>query len=126
MSKGAFVYVMARRNADGFSRPTKVGITGTISARLSQIRTASPFPVDVFCKFHLPRRQDAVWVERAFHCTQAESCLHGEWFDMDPKIAGGVLLLAIGVFLQDVIGLNTEQMNLTYPHINIDGGAWAK
>lgn len=80
-----FVYVMARKNADGLSGPCKVGITSGLDGRLEQIRTASPFDVKLAAWFSFPTRSTAREVEHAFHAVKKELRLHGEWFDVEPK-----------------------------------------
>lgn len=85
---GHFVYALAVKHPDGKYGPVKVGITGgNVRKRLSQIRTASPYHVELLHSFTLPNKVWARSIEKSFHRDARGRRLRGEWFNMPPHLA---------------------------------------
>lgn len=120
-----FVYVMARKNADGLSGPCKVGITSGLTDRLHQIRTASPFDVALASWFSLPTRAVAQEIEGAFHSVKKAHRLHGEWFDLEPNKATGMVLAGVSAFLQTRTNVAPGMVDEILNRILIDKENWA-
>ena len=81
-----FAYVIACDCGDGRYK-VKVGIASDPRARLRNLKTASPFPLQLVTFFALPNRFMAKEIEGAFHTVMAEHRLAGEWFDIAPHKA---------------------------------------
>lgn len=96
----SYVYVIAKIEDRKFVAPVKVGITDNPRSRLKTISTSSPFPVGLVHTLHVPLRGMAREMEGAFHHTQAEHRLNGEWFDLTPKMALLILILQFDWHLQ--------------------------
>jgi hypothetical protein len=73
-----YVYVIGRPQG-----PVKVGISHHPGGRLSTLRTASSFPIDLLFAKQAASRGDAEMHERIFHKVFAASRAHGEWFNME-------------------------------------------
>lgn len=75
------VYIVSA--ARGHERgPTKIGITNSINARLSTLRTASPYPLHLIYAFQLGKI--ALTVEQAAHAALKSARMRGEWFMIEP------------------------------------------
>lgn len=99
MSDDCYVYVIGRPEG-----PVKVGISSSPYARLSTIQTSCPFAIDLAYVFQCPDRDIARHIERSFHETRREKCLHGEWFNYAPREAIAVLCIAFHVALRCNLG----------------------
>lgn len=62
----------------------KIGITGNVSARLSELSTASPFRLEVLARLGFQSRYEAIRNEQAIHRELRSFRLQGEWFHLDP------------------------------------------
>jgi hypothetical protein len=60
-----------------------------------------------------PDREIARALEVAFHTTQAESRLAGEWFDLTPRQCMALLLIGLGVMLNVRCGMEPEEVDRT-------------
>lgn len=102
-----YIYIM-RKAGDGASGPVKIGITANPASRLSSINTASPFKVSLVCALATPKREIAKALEEAFHRTQAEHRLNGEWFDLPPLKAVVLMELNFYAHLTLSLGMSDE------------------
>lgn len=78
--KGSFIYVFK-----GDHRLAKVGVSTNPDARLAQLRTASPFPIDYAYVGVTPGT--GYDIESAAHDILAGHRCNGEWFDVPPEMA---------------------------------------
>ena len=80
---GGFVYVI--RGEHGL---VKVGVSTNPSARMAQLRTASPFPLTfAYVAAVEGRAGNAYLVEQAAHGLLARHAMAGEWFDVPIDMA---------------------------------------
>jgi hypothetical protein len=77
------VYIIARNAAGAPATPIKVGIADNPSRRLKNLQTAAPFDLMMVHYFPMPSREVARFVEGAFHSTQANRNIRGEWFEIN-------------------------------------------
>ena len=96
-----FVYVMAH-SGDGIAMraPVKIGISDNPKKRLSQIKTASPYPVVIVAAFPMPGREFAVAAEKCFHKVYRPARMNGEWFDLRPDEAVEAMCINIREMLR--------------------------
>jgi hypothetical protein len=78
--KGSFLYVFK-----GDHNLAKVGVSTNPDARLAQLRTASPFPIDYAFVGVTPGA--GYDIERVAHGILAGHRCNGEWFDVPPEMA---------------------------------------
>lgn len=99
------VYIMATLGREWeISSPCKIGISHNPSNRLKQVQADCEQRIVLVAKFPFWCRQHALMVEKAFHKACAGYRLHGEWFDMSPADAVGVMTESLRSFIRDVLG----------------------
>ena len=98
-----YVYVIAHLSDGKLRGPVKIGISANPLKRISTLQTSCPFKIEVSFIFACPNREWAKMVEKSFHETQKESCLHGEWFDIEPIQAIHILCIGYRVCLQHFV-----------------------
>lgn len=81
--KDCCVYIIAKNDAGEPSTPIKVGIADNPTKRLRNLQTAAPFDLMLVHHFPMPSREIASFIERAFHSTQSNRNIRGEWFDIN-------------------------------------------
>lgn len=100
MSSEYFVYVMAKKDGESISAPVKIGMAKNPKTRVQEIGTSCPFRLEVAVHLSMPSKTMARALERAFHATQADRRLHGEWFDIEPEEAIRLLCFGYRVLLE--------------------------
>lgn len=103
-----FVYIIATLRDGVASAPVKVGITKSLSARFSTIKTASAYPLEIYAALPFPERYDVQKIEDGFHRVMKPHRLNGEWFDMEPAFALRAMTENIRYYLLHHIGLERE------------------
>lgn len=98
------VYVIAVVSGPGQTAAVKIGVAANPAARLAQLRTGSPFEMELVCCFTLPDRQIAMHVEGTFHHAYAHKRLKGEWFDLDRVTAARGMLTVLWVIIGNLPG----------------------
>ena len=88
-----YVYVIGTVSEDALIAPVKVGVTNDLQQRVATIQTSCPHPIELLHAIALPRRVEALGLERSFHLTQEARRTSGEWFDIPPLKAVKLLLL---------------------------------
>ena len=78
---GSFVYVIR-----GDHNRCKIGISSNPTARLAQLRTASPFPLS-FAFVGVTDHTDGSAIEREAHALLDRFRVEGEWFDCPVELA---------------------------------------
>jgi hypothetical protein len=78
--EGSFVYVIK-----GDHHLTKIGVSTNPNARLAQLRTASPFPIEFAYIAVTPG--NGFDIEAAAHAALSKHRCNGEWFDVAPEMA---------------------------------------
>lgn len=111
MERECYLYVVAKKNRDGFAEPCKVGITFNPTQRLVSIQTGSPVKLGIAHLFVLPGSSAARYAERMILQIEAKNKLYGEWLRTPPdelaeKISLNLLALFIGM------GLSGEALDL--------------
>lgn len=106
-----FVYIIATLRDGVPSAPVKVGITKSMGARFSTLKTASAYPLEIYAALPFPERYDAQKLEWAFHKVMSRRRLRGEWFDMEPHQALRAMGENIRHYLSRHIGLEKNVVN---------------
>lgn len=91
MSLTCHVYIMCLADGDGVKGPCKIGITSNLTRRLASFQTASHTKVVFLGSVLAGRREFARSVEGCIHELLAGKRTNGEWFDIEPHEAAGVL-----------------------------------
>lgn len=117
-----WVYVFARNGPSGLTSPVKVGISRNVSARLNNIQTACPFPVEMAYVFECPNRDIAQQIELSFHQTQRENRAHGEWFEYEPVKAIHILCVAFRSLLSHYVA----DFEMVDTALDVSGVYWAE
>jgi hypothetical protein len=90
-----FLYAICHQIDGEFVGPVKIGISASPPARLRELQTGSPHKLAVvFCAL-LDSRARASRMERMLHEDAAEWAMSGEWFNICPDTALGMLATAI-------------------------------
>lgn len=89
MADGTCVYVIG-----GKCGPQKIGVASDAAQRRLYLQRSSAVELAVHAAFPLPRAL-AFAVEQAAHRALAPRRMRGEWFDIEPETARGVISAAI-------------------------------
>jgi hypothetical protein len=99
-----FVYIMGRLSSDyHLVGPSKIGISSNPSRRLKQVQASQSDRIVLVCQFGFLTREHARSVEKEFHRNCAGFRLEGEWFDMAPSDAVGVMTKNLSDFIEQVM-----------------------
>jgi len=117
------VYIMGHIDADFYlSGPSKIGISKNPKVRLKQVQAVEPGRIVLVGVYWFWRRSHARMVEKAFHETFDIWRVRGEWFDMDPQHAVGVMIENLKSFADRFLGADeTEDTWSAYDHLGIPG-----
>lgn len=96
MDETAYVYIAAPLKDGRFVGPSKIGASEDATRRLWTLKSSSPTPLGVYCRFPVSCLAFALDIEKLAHRALGEHRTHGEWFDVDPPVAAGVVLDVIG------------------------------
>jgi len=117
-----YIYIICKIDESGdFCSPVKVGMTRDPMGRFATIQTSCPFDISIFNAFVLPTKQIAYELEKSFHLVQKEKRLKGEWFDMHPGLAYGMMSMNIAVFMKTRVNLSFSQAWHSLPLCGITG-----
>jgi hypothetical protein len=92
MSKSCHVYIMCLADGDGVKGPCKIGITSNLAVRLASLQTASHTKIVFLGSVLLGPRDLARSLEGCVHELLSGKRANGEWFDIEPHEAAGVLV----------------------------------
>ena len=81
------VYVVT---LEGVKNRCKIGVTGDLDKRVSQLSVASPFNVVVRHEFRMKTMDDAYEAERKIHDELKEHRVKGEWFAVSIETARNI------------------------------------
>lgn len=81
------VYIFATSTRKGIGAPIKVGISNNVRNRLQTVQTNYPFDLIIYRVWKGPEFQIAKIIESAFHESNPEFGLRGEWSSLEPKTA---------------------------------------
>ena len=98
-----YVYLIAHVENGELSSPIKVGVTKSLDARLRSLKTGNPKPLAYAFAFEVPNREIAGFLEGAFHHTQSDARLEGEWFNMSVRAALARMCLHLDMVLSRTI-----------------------
>lgn len=118
-----YVYVMSHITDDWqLANPVKVGISERPARRLKQVRRDVGKPLVLVATFPFWKRSHAYMVEQAFHKACATYRLQGEWFDMTPADAIGVMDKNLREFVSGHLRvLGGEDLYRAYDHLAVPG-----
>lgn len=120
--KDCIVYIVSHATDGRVSAPVKVGITENVSARMGQLRTGSAAELVLIHAFTMPNREIARAIEEAFHSTQSDKRLRGEWFDMHPVAALQLMVMNIEAALSATgPGLSEKERAEVLEKCGVDG-----
>lgn len=91
-----FVYVIGFDLEKG---PSKVGIAANPTKRMASLQTGHFQRLFLAGTWGCPDREIARELEAAFHATQRDTRISGEWFDLAPKKCMAILHIGLGVLL---------------------------
>lgn len=117
------VYIMGHLTS-GFEITglTKVGISKHPLERLKQVQSVEPGRIVLVAQFWFWKRDHALRVEKAFHIASDNCRVRGEWFDMEPFHAVGVMNANLRSFADDFLGADEVADTYdAYYHINVPG-----
>lgn len=86
-----YSYIMAHLVDGELCPPVKIGISKNPLKRLKQVQATMPGRIVLVAKFRFWDRDHARRVERQFHTTCADYRVFGEWFDIVPADAVGLM-----------------------------------
>lgn len=117
------VYIMGHLSADySIVGLTKVGISKHPRERLRQVQSVEPARIVLVGQFWFWKRDHALRVEKAFHRVCDGWRVRGEWFDMDPFHAVGVMNANLRSFADDFLGADDVSDTYdAYYHLNVPG-----
>lgn len=99
-----FVYIMGRLSRDShIVGPSKIGLSANPSRRLKQVQATQSDRIVLVCQFGFLTRDHARSVEKEFHRNCSGFRLEGEWFDMPPSDAIGVMTRNLRAFIEQVM-----------------------
>lgn len=86
-----FVYAICYLADGEFVGPVKIGISATPAARLRELQVGSPHKLAIVFCANVSSRERARRVEVMAHEDAAPWAMSGEWFDIEPGHAVGLL-----------------------------------
>jgi hypothetical protein len=120
------VYIMGHLDAEYMlCGPTKVGISKNPKLRLKQVQAVEPGRIVLVGFYWFWRRSHACMVEKGFHDAFQLWRERGEWFDMDPQHAVGVMIQNLQAFADRFLGAD-EMIDRwsAYDHLGVPGFAY--
>lgn len=118
------VYIMGHLIGGVVSGLTKVGISKSPESRLKQIQAVEPGVIVLVAQFWCWKRSHALMLERSFHKACVNFRVRGEWFDVEPFHAVGIMSENLKSFVDDFIGHDdTSDFYSAYHHLNVPGFA---
>lgn len=91
--------------------PSKVGIATDPVRRMANLQTAHHQRLVIGGFWETPDREMARALEAAFHETQEDSRLSGEWFDLTPAQCMAILHIGLGVMLNVRVGMEPHEVD---------------
>lgn len=117
------VYIMGHLSDDfNVVGLTKVGISKHPKERLKQVQSVEPKRIVLVAQFWFWKRDHALRVEKAFHRACDGWRVRGEWFDMEPFHALGVMNANLRSFADDFLGADEVADTYdAYYHLSVPG-----
>lgn len=117
-----YAYIMAHLVDGCIVAPVKIGISKHPEKRLKQVQATMPGRIVLLAKFCFWRRDHALMVEQAFHRTCRLYRVGGEWFDIMPSDAVGLMSENLKGFADDFLGADeTGDVFSAYSHMSVPG-----
>lgn len=98
-----YAYIMAHLVNGEIVEPVKIGISKHPAKRLKQVQAVMPGQIVLVAKFRFWDRAHAFQVEKAFHRTCAPYRVFGEWFDIVPADAVGLMRENLIGFVDNIL-----------------------
>lgn len=117
-----FVYIIAHVESGGAVGPVKVGVGGKPRARLATLQIGNPKPLCLFQTFRVPNHEIALALESAFHEVQSDKCIRGEWFNITPQQATGMMIVNFHIALAAMSEFTTDEITEIFDLSIKDGG----
>jgi hypothetical protein len=86
-----FVYAICYLEDGEFTGPVKIGISAAPTARLRELQIGSPRKLAIVFCANVSSRESARRIEVMAHEDAAPWAMSGEWFDLEPGHAVGLL-----------------------------------
>ncbi|MFP1634102.1 GIY-YIG nuclease family protein [Zhengella sp. ZM62] len=121
-----FVYIMAKLNCHGeLVPPCKVGISKHPRIRRRQIQKEESSLVVLVATYCFWKRSHAASVEKEFHNVCSGQRVYGEWFDIYPSDAVGLMKQCLDNFIVNrLCAQNYEEYVDCADHIGVPGRDW--
>jgi len=103
-----FVYIICHVKDGEDVGPVKIGMSDRPEYRLGNLRSGNPSRIRLYKKISAPNRDYALFLEGGFHAMLVSRKLQGEWFDLEPKEAMGLMAVNYIFFLSSM-GVQGEQ-----------------
>lgn len=118
-----YVYIMGRLGDDWqITGSTKIGISNNPIHRLKQVQREEADRLVLVAKFPFWSRAHARQVEAAFHHACRGHRLRGEWFDMTPSDAVGVMSENLKSFINDTLSpADTLELYSARDYVSLPG-----
>lgn len=100
MNTDVHVYIICNGPNDGHSGPVKIGMADNPRTRLSGLQSGNPNKLVIWRTYPTPHRDIARALERGFHSVMKKKRVSGEWFDVTPRQAEGLMRLNIVAAMQ--------------------------
>jgi T5orf172 domain len=116
-----YVYVMAHLSSEGECQsPCKIGISKNPVKRLKQVQRVEAGSLVLMARHCFWKREYAYAVEQEFHKVCGAYRLHGEWFDIEPQNAIGMLGVVLRKFSERELNIDNVSDWLAFAdHVNI-------
>lgn len=75
-----FVYLIGAFNLRGAMKAVKIGVSGDLDRRVSQLQTGQILELRLVAAWHTKSRKQAFWVESEMHASFERMQMRGEWF----------------------------------------------
>lgn len=118
-----FVYIMGHLDANNtVTGPSKVGISKHPIYRLKQVQAQENGKIVLVAQFGFWKRAHAERVEKGFHKVSDAHRIRGEWFDIEPMHAVGLMSVNLQAFAADFLGGDeTSDFFSAYSYLNVPG-----
>jgi len=116
------VYIIGRVFGGEVTGPSKIGVSKQPKARLGTLEGEIDAHLVLVAVFWFWKRRHAFAVENAFHRACAGCRIRGEWFDMEPFHAVGVMSANLNEFADKILGADdTHDYYSVRDHLNVPG-----
>lgn len=120
MDKDIYVYIMCHVENGVDVGPVKVGYSSNPSTRVENLQCGNPRKIRLYKQFGTPQRDIAKFIEGGFHHMFADKRLAGEWFDLKPEQAMGLMAVNF-IFFLSMLGFSEDEKDEAMKAIGFEG-----